>query len=278
MARFLPLNVRGARLDFLAAAGLSVLAMLIVLAAPARAQAPMQAAPPPPPAAKAPPTPAGAPATNAAAAHPPLPKPVQNTLSRYGNIVLPGDAVQYPLKLKLPFPGVGEVKVPKPDELVMRQKLEELARLSDDDIRKQLAQWPAFSRMSCETRGARCCSASRISAITAPATPCRRRTTWACSRSRPTSARSSSANSGTSGCRWTRSWPSSSLPVFQAREQKLEADLFREFSSATPGPAAPAVPAPRPPAPPVNHPPQPPAPPVARNNPPGAPTIGQSQQ
>ena len=49
--------------------------------------------------------------------------------------------------------GAGEVKVPTPDELSMREKLEQLAKLSDDEIHVQLEQWPAFSKMSLRDQG-----------------------------------------------------------------------------------------------------------------------------
>jgi len=48
-------------------------------------------------------------------------------------------------------------------------------------------------------------------------------------------------------------------PILRAREQKLQDELFREFSSASPGPLAQA-PQPGPGGPPTNKPPQAPAP------------------
>jgi hypothetical protein len=59
-----------------------------------------------------------------------------------------------PLKLRMPFPGVGEVRIPTQDELTMRAKLEQLANLSDADIRAQLEKWPAFSKMNLRDEGA----------------------------------------------------------------------------------------------------------------------------
>jgi hypothetical protein len=85
-------------------------------------------------------------ATTNAAPVAPLPPP--ETLNRYGKILTPSDEATHPLKLKLPLAGAGEVKVPTPDELGMREKLEQLAKLSDDEIHRQLAQWPAFSKMT----------------------------------------------------------------------------------------------------------------------------------
>ena len=77
-------------------------------------------------------------ATNAPPALPP------DTFGQYGKIVAPSDQMAHPLRLKMPFPGAGEVKIPSADELKMREKLEQLATLSDDDIRAQLEKWPAL--------------------------------------------------------------------------------------------------------------------------------------
>ena len=77
-----------------------------------------------------------------------------DTIGQYGKILTPSDQVAHPLKLKMPFPGVGEVKIPTKDELTMRDKLEQLAKLSDADIRAQLEKWPAFSKMNLRDEGA----------------------------------------------------------------------------------------------------------------------------
>jgi hypothetical protein len=98
-------------------------------------------------------------ATNAAAgtppnaapgkpAPPPAPPIPEDYYVRFGKILKAGDQPAYPFKLNMPFPGVGEVKVPSKEELEMRAKLEQLATLSDDEIRAQLLQWPAFGKMS----------------------------------------------------------------------------------------------------------------------------------
>jgi hypothetical protein len=103
------------------------------------------------------------PSTNAAPAKPAEPEakaatptptpPKEDYFSRYGNILSPGDAAAHPFKLTMPFPDVGEVKVPSQAELKMRDKLEELATLNDDQIREQLQQWPPFSKMSLADEG-----------------------------------------------------------------------------------------------------------------------------
>ncbi len=65
----------------------------------------------------------------------------------------PVTAAQPPVKLKLPLPGAGEVIVPTPDELEMREKLEQLAKLSDEEIHAQLHAWPEFGKMSLRDQG-----------------------------------------------------------------------------------------------------------------------------
>jgi hypothetical protein len=79
--------------------------------------------------------------------------PAQDPFNRYGNILQPGVEPAHPLRLALPFPDVGEIKVPTPDELAMREKLEQLATLSDDQIRDQLSKWPPFTKMSLRDEG-----------------------------------------------------------------------------------------------------------------------------
>lgn len=88
------------------------------------------------------------PATNAPPAAPP-----PEYLERYGKILTSGDDPSHPLKLTMPFPDVGEIKIPNQDQLVMRDKLEALAVLSDDDIRTQLNQWPACTKMKLADEG-----------------------------------------------------------------------------------------------------------------------------
>jgi hypothetical protein len=112
-----------------------------------RAETPMAPTPAPPAAPVKPASPGTASAkttatTNAPAAMAP------DALNRYGSIIVPSDEAMHPLRLRLPFPGVGEVKVPNQGELTMREKLEQLATLSDDDIHMQLSKWPAYSKMN----------------------------------------------------------------------------------------------------------------------------------
>jgi len=248
MGRFVPLELSTrvlSRRAFTAGLGL-----IVSCGAALRAQTAL-----PTPPAKAPSTnaaPAKPPAGNVAAVKPPAPAPalppgMQNTLGRYGNILAPGDQLPYPLKLKLPFPSDAEVRVPKPDDLVKRQKLEELARLSDDDLRKQLAQWPAYGKMSLRDQGN---MLQRIQDF------------------RDYHARVAQQKAHDMGLltltpeqktRFEKEYWDKRLkldqdlarqfqPIYQAREQTMNDELFREFSSSAPAPA-PQAPKPAPPAP-----------------------------
>ena len=124
MARFLSLSLRAA--GCLAAAGLGWIGCL---STPAFAQT------------------SAKPASTTAAPAKPAPKtPVPQ--DQYGGIVLPSDEAAHPVRLRLPFPGVGEVKIPTKAELTMREKLEQLAALSDAEIHAQLGKWPAYSKMT----------------------------------------------------------------------------------------------------------------------------------
>ena len=51
-----------------------------------------------------------------------MPPPPEEYFSRYGKILSLSDQPPYPFKLTMPFPGVGEIKVPSKEELDIRQK------------------------------------------------------------------------------------------------------------------------------------------------------------
>jgi hypothetical protein len=183
--------------------------------------APMQATP----------APVTAPATNAAPALPP------DTFAQYGKIVAPSDQVAHPLKLKLPFPGVGEVKVPTQDELNMRAKLEQLAKLSDADIRLQLEKWPAFSKMSLRDEGAMLQRIQdfrdyHLNVAKAKAHDMGLLTLL------PDQQARFEEDYWDKRLQMDRDLAKQFEPIFKAREQKLKDELFREFSSVSPGPLA----------------------------------------
>ncbi len=136
MARFVSLNFRARGAGLLTGA-LGFMSGLSPGLQAATAPAPANAAP------------AHAPVTNAATALPP-----PEALARYGKILAPSNEAAHPVKLKLPFPDVGEVKIPTEDELVMREKLEQLAELSDADIHTKLEKWPVYAKMNLRDQGA----------------------------------------------------------------------------------------------------------------------------
>jgi hypothetical protein len=97
-----------------------------------------------------------APGATAPPANPPPPAPPvpEDYFARYGKILSPNNQPSYPFKLTMPAPGFGEVKIPNASELAMREKLEGLAMLSDAEIRDQLEKWPAYGKMSLGDQGA----------------------------------------------------------------------------------------------------------------------------
>jgi hypothetical protein len=207
---------------------------------------PAQTTPPPTPPAKAPATntaSAKPPAGAVAAARPPitspaLPPAMQNTLGRYGNILAPGDQVSYPLKLKLPFPSDAEVRVPKPDDLVKRQKLEELAKLSDDDLRKQLAQWPAYGKMSLRDQGNMLQRIQDFRDYHAHVAQQKAHDMGLLTLTPDQKARFEKEY-WDQRLKLDEDLAKQFQPIYQAREQKMNDALFREFSSSAPAPPAP---------------------------------------
>ena len=95
------------------------------------------------------------PASPAATAPKPVIPPVPDEdFQRYGKILAPGTQPSHPIKLNMPFPDVGQIKIPSAEELAMRDKLERLTTMSDADIRKDLEAWPAFDEMTLGDEGA----------------------------------------------------------------------------------------------------------------------------
>ncbi len=93
---------------------------------------------------------AATPATTAPAKTPPA--KASAAPDRYARNAASAGATQS--RAKLPFPDAGEVKVPTPDEIAMRLKIEALAALSDDEIHTQLMKWPDYSKMTLRDQGA----------------------------------------------------------------------------------------------------------------------------
>jgi hypothetical protein len=282
MARFVAL-IFHAGFSFLVAGGLVLMAGSFT---PVQAQPVMT---PTVPATNAPtttaqkPPPSPAQAKNAPAKMPPtnivVPGISPETLGQYGKIVMPSDQVAHPLKLKLPFPDVGEVKIPTQDELVMRDKLEQLATLSDDQIRMHLAQWPAFSKMSLRDEGAMLQRIQdfrdfRSNIAKAKAHDMGLLTLL------PDQQAKFEKEYWDKRLKMDRDLAKQFQPIVQAAQQAMLDDLYREFSTVNPVPVAQAPKPPAPPGPTTNKPPQAPAPPSikAAATTPGTPTLGSSGQ
>jgi hypothetical protein len=215
---------------------------------------------------------AAAPSTNAPSAKPPapavatarppatnappvLPPAMQNTLSRYGNIVTPGDQVPYPLRLHLPLPNEGEVRIPKPDDLTKRAKIEALANLSDDDLRKQLAAWPAYTKMSLRDQAMMLQRLQDFRDYHAHVAMQKAHDMGLLTLT-PAQQAKFEKDYWDQRLKLDQDLAKQFQPIYQAREQAMDSQLFREFSSAMPAP-----PAPKPPKP--GHAAQPPAQPLA---------------
>jgi hypothetical protein len=178
---------------------------------------------------------------------------MQNTLGRYGNIVTPGDQVAYPLRLRLPLPNESEVHIPKPEDLMKRGKLEALANLSDDDIRKQLAAWPAYNKMSLRDQGM---MLQRIQDFRDYHLRLAMQKAHEMGLLTLTTAQQAKFEKEywDQRLKLDEDLAKQFQPIYQAREQTMNDQLFREFSSAMPAPPAPK------PAPAAGHSAQPSAP------------------
>jgi hypothetical protein len=190
-------------------------------------------------------TPTPAAATNVA---PKVVPPVPDTFNRYGKIWAPSDDVAHPIKLNVQFPGVGDMKIPSQDELNVRDKLEQLATLSDEDIHKQLNQWAPYGKMKLGDQGQ---LLLRIQAFKD------QRTKVAMQRAHDMGLLTLTPDQKV---RFEKDYWNKELqlerdlakqfePVFKAREQQMQDALFREFSSTVPVAQAPKPPVIAPPQP-----------------------------
>jgi hypothetical protein len=257
MAGFLLVAPRGAQ------RGLVALALLAASALTLAAQAPMmQAATPPPAATPAPATtpPGTQPAAGAKPA-PIIPPVPVDYFQRYGKILSPGTEASHPLKLAMPNPDVGQIKIPTGEETALRDKIERLTTMSDEDIRKDLANWPAFKQMSLADEGAMLVRIQQFKDH-------RAKLAQECAHDLGLLTLSPAQMD-----RFTQEYWQKRLkldgdlarqfqPIYQARESKMEEELFREYSTpakppltkpvvvkkpATPGvPTTPATPMPAP--------------------------------
>jgi hypothetical protein len=193
--------------------------------------------------------------TNAAPAAPASPAPMtgkpavtpvpEDYFQRYGKILQPGTEPEHPLKLgPTPFPDVGQIKIPTQEELAMRDKLERLVTLSDEDIRQDLEKWPAFSKMSLGDEGL---LLMRIQQF--------KDRRWQVAQKRahdmglltlkPDQFQRFEKEYWDKRLQIDREMAKQFEPIFKAHETEIEEQLFREFSTpGQPVPSAPAKPAP----------------------------------
>ncbi|MCE0522074.1 MAG: hypothetical protein LV480_04110 [Methylacidiphilales bacterium] len=174
--------------------------------------------------------------------------PVPDTFNRYGRIWAPSDDVEHPLKPSAHFPAIGEIRIPSQDELNDRDKLEQLAMLSDAEIRAQLEQWPPYSKMKLGDQGLMLSHIQQFKD---------QRTKVAMDKAHELGILDSMTPD--QKARFEKAYWDKRReidhdevkqiePILKIWEQKLNEDLFRQFSSETMGPVA-QVPKPAAPAP-----------------------------
>ena len=218
------------------------------------------------------PPPVKVPATNAAptAAVAPkpaaVPAPLPDAYNKYGKIWAPSDDAAHPLKLNMQFPGVGEMKIPSQEELKMRDKLEQLAQLSDEDIRKQLDEWPPYTKMKLGDQGQMLVRIQQFKDLRSRIAQDKARELGLLTLT-PEQKGKFEKEYWDKRLQMDRDVAKQVEPILKARVQKLQEDLFREFSA--PGSVSPPAPAPKP-QPPIAQ-ANKPAPPVT---PPAVPTVG----
>lgn len=264
MARFLSLS-RRACFSGGVVAGFFGLALcgVTVLRAESSMVPPPEKAPPPPetpaastqkpstPVAKAPPTPKVA--KSQAPVVPPPPPPFPDTYNKYGKIIAPSDDVAHPIKLNVQFPGVGEIKIPSQEELNVRDKLEQLATLSDADIRAQLELWPPFAKMKLGDEGQLLMRIQQFKDQRMRIAMDKARELGIFNTLTPDQKVKFEKEYWDKRLQMDRELAKQFEPVFKARDQKMREELFREFSTTStnlPGakPPAPAKPGTPPPA------------------------------
>lgn len=177
-------------------------------------------------------------------AKPPVPPVPEDYFQRYGKILQPGTEPSHPLKLAMPVSDIGQMKIPSQEEISMREKLERLAILSDNDIRQDLEKWPAFNKMSLSDEGMMFMRIQQFKD---------RRARFAQERARALGLNTLKPDQF---ARFEKEYWDKRLqmdrelakqfdPIFKARESQIEEQLYREFSTPAkpvPPPAKPAPP------------------------------------
>ncbi len=175
-------------------------------------------------------------------------------MGKYGKILAPGDQPAHPLKLKLPLPGVGEIKIPSGDELTMRDKLEQLAMLSDADIRSQLEKWPAYGKMSLRDQGQMLIRIQDFRDYRSNVARAKAHDMGLLTLT-PDQQTKFEKDYWDSRLKLDHDLAKQFTPIFKAAEQKMRDDLYRKYSAVSQGPIAQAPkPGAPPPKPPVGNP------------------------
>ena len=177
----------------------------------------------------------------------PAPPVPEDYFQRYGKILEPGTEPAHPLKLAMPFPDVGQIKIPSPAEIDMREKLERLATLSDDEIRQDLETWPAFGKMSLADEGAMLIRIQQFKDRRAKIAQDRAHALGLLTL-KPDQLDRFEKEYWDKRLQMDRQLAKKFDPIFRVQETQLEEQLYREFS--TPGQPIPAPPPTKPPAPP----------------------------
>ena len=177
-------------------------------------------------AAQATPTASGT-TTSAAKTPTAQPPPPDN---RYGKILSPTDDAAHPVKLNIQFPGVGEMKIPSQEELNERVKLEQLATLSDDDIRAQLALWPPFAKMKLGDEGQMLMRIQQFKDQRTRIAMDKARELGVLNSMTPDQKIRFEKEYWNKRLQMDRALAKQFEPVFKAQEEKLQQDLFHEFA------------------------------------------------
>jgi len=146
------------------------------------------------------------------------------------------------------FPGVGEMKVPNQEELKQRDKLEDLANLSDDDIRAKLAEWPPYAKMKLADEGQLLIRIQQFKEQRTKIAMDRARELGLINSLTPDQKVKFEKEYWDKKLKMDHELAKQFEPIFKAKDQKLREELFKEFS--TPGTLVPP-PAPKPPAVPI---------------------------
>ena len=136
----------------------------------------------------------------------------------------------------------------------MRDKIERLATLSDDDIRDDLSKWPAFNQMSLADEGAMLMRIQMFKDHRSKVAEERAHALGLLTL-KPDQMQQFETEYWNKRLDMDRDLTKQFDPIYKAREAKMEEELFREFSA--PGGPVPPPPAPKPPPTPAPATPQP---------------------